>query len=105
MRLEQRLKRIEDRARPMIDDRERKITAYVAEMKRLGYEITRKEAEQYYDDFINETNKLLHLPWPERQLQARSNLAIRRYRQATGASEDEAIAALRPLVPELLCTA
>jgi hypothetical protein len=99
--LKSRISRVETAARPMIDRREQRIAAYIAECEGHGYPTTRKEAEQVLEMFTKEVEKLSHLPLPDRTLQARINVSIIYYRQETGATEDEAIAALKPFIPEL----
>jgi hypothetical protein len=102
MNLQQRIKKIEIAARPMIDEREQWINSYIAEYESLGgEEMTHAEAEHAHDFIHREIANLEHLPRPERYKRAAGIYAIDCYRQRTGATEDEAIEALKPLIPEL----
>jgi hypothetical protein len=101
MRLEQRLKKIEDAARPMIDDRECRINNYIAECAKRGLETPRQDAEEA-DAFMEvEMAMLQHLPWQERLKQAGVSFAIYWYRKKTGKSEQEARAAIIPYLEHL----
>jgi hypothetical protein len=102
--LKSRLGRIETVTRPMIQERERRINNYIAECGKRGLKTTREAAEEADAFMGSEMARLHHLPMQERLKQASVNFSIHWYRKKTGASEEEAREALRPLMPEL-CTA
>jgi hypothetical protein len=102
MSLQQRIKKIETQAQPMIEARERFIKAYIAECRKRGLDTTREHAEDAHAFRESEMVRLSHLPMPERLRQTAINYAVQWYCKKTGKSEEEARPDLLPYVENLL---